>query len=67
MDFCRNPILESMPDIIKRLENSGAFAFCKEIAAGYINNALEVLAPYVDSEFKKVLIELAHFFLYRKN
>ena len=67
MEFCRNPNLESMPDIIKRLENSGAFEFCREKATVYINNALEILSPYPESKFKNVLIELAHFFLYRKN
>jgi octaprenyl-diphosphate synthase len=67
LDFCRAPVLESMPEIIKRLENSDAFAFCRKKASEYIDHALAVLAPYPDTEFKKVLMELAHFFLYRKN
>jgi octaprenyl-diphosphate synthase len=57
--------LDYLPEILVALEETGAIAYTKEVAAQQVDLALTSLVVLPQSEYKTALIDLAHFALNR--
>ncbi len=61
----KNPTAEKWNEVRGRIINSGALEFCVKESKGYAEAALRYLDPFPDSQFKKIIIDLAQFLLER--
>jgi octaprenyl-diphosphate synthase len=61
----KNPTAEKWNEVRGRIIKSGALEFCVKESKGDAEAALRYLDPFPDSQFKKIIIDLAQFLLER--